>query len=122
MTETTQVLHDRLMTRLRASIAEVADLDSGSGQAVEVAATALVDMLAIVLARLPAAQAQDGAVKMGMAMGNRLVRRLSFEVIDRGTLIDFGNVIPVATTEPAKPSGTFNGRAKAGLRGSAANV
>ena len=121
-----QVTHDKLITRLRSAIADVVDLDEGSHADVEIVGTALVDMLGSVLARLPMAAFQEGAAEMGIAMGNRLVRKVAVEVLDRGKVINFAGT-PAVAAHPAKgpPEGKakFNGRAKSRLmQGGAGNA
>lgn len=90
MTEPTQILYDRLMSRLRQAIEQTVDLDGAGNQAIEVSATALTDTLAIVLSRLPSGSIVGGVETMGTAMAFRLVQRISAEVVTRGTLIKFG--------------------------------
>ena len=87
MTET-EILHARLMTRLREAVNAVVDIDAGSDQAIEVASTALTDTLGIVLSKIPAAGTADGAEIIGMAMAARLGRRMSAEIVMRGEMMD----------------------------------
>lgn len=84
----TEILRSQLMRRLREAVDATVDIDGGAEQPVEVAATALTDMLAEVLVKLPAAGHQDGASVIGMAMANRVVRRMAAELLISGT-IDF---------------------------------
>lgn len=84
----TEILRSQLMRRLREAINATVDIDAGAEQSVEVAATALTDVLAEVLVKLPAAAHQDGASVIGMAMANRMVRRMAAEMLISGT-IDF---------------------------------
>ncbi|AEG50764.1 hypothetical protein Sphch_3149 [Sphingobium chlorophenolicum L-1] len=91
MTETT-ILHDRLLSKLRETVASVVDVDGAEEQAIEVAATALTDMLGIVLARLPAAASNEGVAFMAAAMGSRLARRMTAESLMRGEMLDLSAV------------------------------
>lgn len=86
MTET-QILHARLLTKLRETVGTVVDIDAGGEQAIEVAATALVDMLGIALAKIPAAGSADGAETIGMAMMARLGRRMAAELVMHGPMV-----------------------------------
>ncbi|GFZ85152.1 hypothetical protein [Sphingobium fuliginis] len=87
MTDTT-ILHDRLLSKLREAVTAVVDIDGAEEKAIEIAATALTDMLANVLARLPAALDPEGATTISLAMGNRMMRRMMLEAMDRGELFD----------------------------------
>lgn len=88
MNEPTEILHARLLSRLRETVGATVDIDAGSEQAIEIASTALIDALGIVLAKIPAAGTPDGAEVIGMAMMARLGRRMAAEVVMRGPMID----------------------------------
>lgn len=92
MTETTEILHARLLSKLRETVGAVVDIDGGGDHAIEVAATALTDALGITLARIPAAGSAEGAETIGMAMVARLGKRMAAEVAMRGPLLDLSDV------------------------------
>ena len=115
-----QVQHDRLLTKLREAVGAVVDIDGGSEQAIEVAATALVDMTGVVLARLPAAAEPDGASTIGVAMGNRLVRRMALEAHLRGQMLGLPGAASVARDEPT-PSDKITKQPGRTTRGSKPN-
>lgn len=100
-----QVLHDRLMTKLHHAVAEVVDIDGGSEEAIEVAATGLTDALATVLVRLPAAATGEGAGIIAEAMGLRMVRKMAAEILLRGSLIDLSAAKAFAPPTPPAASG-----------------
>ena len=97
-----QVQHDRLLTKLREAVGAVVDIDGGGEQAIEIASTALVDMTAIVLARLPAAAVTDGAPLIGVAMTSRLVRRMAVESMLRGQMMGLPGTGSVSPDQPAR--------------------
>lgn len=90
MTET-EILHGQLVRKLRRAIDTTVKTDTGGEQAIEVAATALTDVLAEVLVKLPAAADGDGAGIISNAMQLRLVRRMAAEMLTHGSLIDLAN-------------------------------
>lgn len=92
-----QILHDQLLTKLGRAVGSVVDIDTRSELAIEVAATALTDMLGIVLARLPAAENAEGASVIGIAMGNRLARRMALEVHGRSGMLDLSGAKSLST-------------------------
>ena len=100
MTET-EILHARLMTRLREAVGAVVDIDAAGDQAIEVASTALTDTLGMVLAKIPAAATADGAEIIGMAMAARLGRRMSAEIVMRGEMMDLSAAHTCAAAELA---------------------
>lgn len=97
----TEILHGQLMRKLRRAVDTTVKLDKGGEQAIEVAATALTDLLAEVLVKLPAAADGDGAGIISMAMSNRLVRRMAAEMLTKGTLIDLSVAHTYAATARA---------------------
>jgi hypothetical protein len=96
-----QIQHDRLLTKLREAVGAVVDIDGGGEQAIEVASTALVDMTAIVLARLPVAAVAEGASTIGVAMTSRLVRRMAVEAMLRGQMMGLPSAASLAPDQPA---------------------
>ncbi|KFG90041.1 hypothetical protein BV98_002214 [Sphingobium herbicidovorans NBRC 16415] len=116
----TQLNHDRLMTKLRAAVGEVVDIDAGGDQAIEIAATALVDMTGIILARLPAAAEPDGAAVIGLAMSNRLARRMALEAHLRGQMMGLPGATSIAPGEPT-PADKITKRPDRTTRGSKPN-
>lgn len=85
----TEILRGQLMRKLRRAIDTTVKIDTGGEQAIEVAATALTDVLAEVLVRLPAAKECEGGQVISGAMYNRLCRRMAAETLITGTPIDF---------------------------------
>jgi hypothetical protein len=89
------------MRKLRRAVDTTVKTDAGGEAAIEVAATALTDLLAEVLVKLPAAGDGDGAGIISMAMSNRLVRRMAAEMLTKGTLIDLSAAHAYAATARA---------------------
>ncbi|WP_278376986.1 hypothetical protein [Sphingobium yanoikuyae] len=87
MTET-EILRSQLVRRLRDAIDATVDIDAGEEMSIDVAATALTDVLAEVLVKLPAAADAEGGSIISTAMSNRLIRRMAAEMLTKGTLID----------------------------------
>lgn len=87
MTET-EILRSQLVRRLRDAIDATVDIDAGEEMSIDVAATALTDVLAEVLVKLPAAADAEGGSIISTAMSNRLIRRMAAEMLTQGTLID----------------------------------
>lgn len=84
----TEILRSQLVRRLRDAIDATVDIDAGEEMLIDVAATALTDVLAEVLVKLPAAADAEGGSIISTAMSNRLIRRMAAEMLTQGTLID----------------------------------
>lgn len=108
MTETTEILHARLLSKLRETVGAVVDIDGGGDQAIEVAATALTDTLGIVLAKIPAAGTDSGAEVISRAMMSRLGRRMSAEIVMQGRMIDLTAARECAAATPSTEKESSN--------------
>ena len=73
------IRHAKLLTQLRQIVGEAANFEAGDESEVEVAATALADMLAVVLARIPGGATAERVGPIVAAIESRLTRQMAIE-------------------------------------------
>lgn len=87
-----RLLHSHALAELHRAIGSVIDLQTADVPTIEAVSTAMIDVLATVLARLPSAATAVGAASMAVNFGNRLTGQLAVETLNRSEMVDLAAI------------------------------
>lgn len=87
-----RLLHSNALAELHRAVGSVIDLQTADVPAIEAVSTAMIDVLATVLAKLPSAATGVGAAGMAVNFGNRLTGQLAVETLNRAEMVDLAAI------------------------------